>query len=363
MGWPRTKNTLCPYLSIFPPGISVWRGRTFRLNPTGKKPDGKGRGLAEHKADRQQVVSIFGRQLQLQFIFEGRQMPDDRQQKVDPNNPWAESYKSFMNIWQSSTDAWQQVLSASTGGMKSQNRQGLFGDWKVQWTDMFNLEAMKNYEDAGTFTELATSAASLFSEGYSQFSEWVKSVANTDETGEQSSFIKMQQGIHQKWMEFQEKEIQPLLRVPQIGLTRIYQEKMNQLVERQNRYQAAVADFQYLICRPMESSMREMREKLEEDNDENPAEAFQQYYSKWIKTLERHYMDLFTSSEWRTSLCRVVEEAANFRVSKNEIITDFMQFVPIPTNRDMDDVYKELYTLKKMVKDLEKKNKQQEWNQ
>jgi hypothetical protein len=71
-------------------------------------------------------------------------------------------------------------------------------------------------------------------------------------------------------------------------------------------------------------------------------------------------MDLFTSSEWRQSLCRVVEEAASFKMSKNEIMMDFMQSLPIPTNRDMDEVYKELYTLKKMVKDLLKKNKQQE---
>jgi hypothetical protein len=71
-------------------------------------------------------------------------------------------------------------------------------------------------------------------------------------------------------------------------------------------------------------------------------------------------MDLFTSSEWRTSLCRLVEEAANFRVSRNEIMIDFMQFLPIPTNKDMDEVYKELYTLKKMVKQLLKNNKTQE---
>jgi class III poly(R)-hydroxyalkanoic acid synthase PhaE subunit len=289
-------------------------------------------------------------------------MADDRQYMADFMNLWAGDTKSFMNVWQSSADAWQQVLSASEGGMETQNGQDMFGDWKAWWQDMFSHGAMQKYSDTDAFAEFAASAARTFTEGYSQFTEWMKSAAGNDGADDQHSFIKMQQGIHQKWMEFQEKEIQPLLRIPPIGLTRIYQEKMNQLVEGHNHYHAAVADFQLLLCRPMESSMREMREKLEENNNGNPAEDFQQYYSTWIKTLERHYMDLFNSSEWRTSLGRVVEEAASFRVSKNEIIIDFMQFLPIPTNRDMDDVYKELYTLKKTVKQLVKKNKQQESN-
>lgn len=289
-------------------------------------------------------------------------MENDRQHKVDLNDLWAESTRSFMNLWQSSTAVWQEFLAASMGNRETQNRENPFVDWNAQWTNMFNQEAMQNFRDAGTFADLAASAVSSFSEGYSQFHEWMKSVGGKDEPCKEHSFIKTQQDLFQTWMEFHEKEIQPLLRVPQVGLTRFYQEKMNQLVERHNLYQAAVADFQYLLCRPMESSLCEMREKLDKGQNGNPSGDFKEYYTLWIKTLERHFMDLFTSSEWRKTLSRVVEEAANFRLSKNEIMMDFMQVLPIPTNRDMDEVYKELYTLKKMVKDLLKKNKQQESN-
>lgn len=287
-------------------------------------------------------------------------MENNREHKVDLNDLWAESTKSFMNLWQSSTATWQEILGATMGDQETQNRENPFGDWSALWPKMFNQEAMQNFKDAGTFADLAASAASSFTEGYSQFHEWMNSAACNDQTCKEHSFLKNQQDLFQTWMEFHEKEIQPLLRIPQVGLTRFYQERMNQLVDRHNMYQAAVADFQYLLCRPMESSLCEMKEKLEKGEDGNPAGDFNQYYSTWIKTLERHYMDLFTSSEWRQSLCRVVEEAASFKMSKNDIMMDFMQSLPIPTNRDMDEVYKELYTLKKMVKDLLKKNKQQE---
>ena len=69
-------------------------------------------------------------------------------------------------------------------------------------------------------------------------------------------------------------------------------------------------------------------------------------------------MELFRSPEWHQSLNRLIDEAANFRISRNEILMDFLQFLPIPTNKDMDDVYKELYHLKKTVKEMAKKMKE-----
>jgi uncharacterized protein YukE len=81
------------------------------------------------------------------------------------------------------------------------------------------------------------------------------------------------------------------------------------------------------------------------------------YYTKWIKTLEGQYMELFRSPEWHQSLNRLIDGAASFRASRNEILTDFIQFLPIPTNKDMDDVYKELYHLKKTIKQMAKKLK------
>jgi archaellum component FlaC len=45
-------------------------------------------------------------------------------------------------------------------------------------------------------------------------------------------------------------------------------------------------------------------------------------------------------------------------VAKQEFLRDGLQQLPIPTNKDMDDLYKELYLLKKRIKALEKKVEQ-----
>jgi polyhydroxyalkanoate synthesis regulator phasin len=43
-----------------------------------------------------------------------------------------------------------------------------------------------------------------------------------------------------------------------------------------------------------------------------------------------------------------------FSVAKNQFLQDLLQSLPVPTHKEMDDLYKELYALKKKVKSLEK---------
>ena len=159
-------------------------------------------------------------------------MEKDDQNKVDFNELWAESAKSFMNLWQSTAASYQEILTASLGELRPQGSANFFGDLTAQFSNILNQDATQSFSDAGTFADIAASAVRSFSEGYSQFQEWMTSAASSDGACKDHSFVKAQQDIFQKWMEFHEKEIQPLLRMPQVGLTRIYQEKLNQLVER-----------------------------------------------------------------------------------------------------------------------------------
>ena len=45
---------------------------------------------------------------------------------------------------------------------------------------------------------------------------------------------------------------------------------------------------------------------------------------------------------------------------RDEMMYDILKNVPIPTNRDMDDLYKEFYELKKKVRELSRKLEERE---
>lgn len=289
-------------------------------------------------------------------------MSENRQPWSDPFSAWADWTRSATDFWQTSAKAWQGAMAACAEAARvSESRDTAAAAWRDLLSGAFSPEALHSLGSSPSFSEIAVEAARSLIDGFMRFQERMKTPDKEEGQGADPGPVN-QQDIFRLWMEFHEKEIQPLLNIPQVGLTRFHQEKMNQLLGKFNLYQAAVGEFQYLLCRPMETSLKEMRDKLDEGRDGDMSGDLKQYYALWIKTLEGHYMQLFMSPEWNKALSRLVDEAATFRVSRNDIMADFMQFLPVPTHKEMDEVYKELYTLKKMVKKLLKESAQQEPN-
>jgi class III poly(R)-hydroxyalkanoic acid synthase PhaE subunit len=157
-------------------------------------------------------------------------------------------------------------------------------------------------------------------------------------------------------MQMYEKEFRPFFAMPQLGLTRFYQERMAQAMDQFNLYQVAMGDFYNLLYRPMEKSNRVLQEKLASLAEEGKGpENFQEYYRLWLKTLEGHYMTLFKSSEFIQTLAETMKATENFMEARQAVLQDLLKFLPVPTHRDMEDLYQELYLLKKKVKELETK--------
>jgi len=147
-------------------------------------------------------------------------------------------------------------------------------------------------------------------------------------------FEKFQHEAVKAWTAIHEKGIQPLLKIPQVGLTRVHQEKINRLADKFNAYQAAVWEFQMLLSVPMEKSFADMKEQLGRPGEKGePAEDPKIYYSTWIKALENHYMSLFRSQEYRLALSRLLNETAALRMTGNDVLMEFLEFFPIPTNK------------------------------
>ena len=79
------------------------------------------------------------------------------------------------------------------------------------------------------------------------------------------------------------------------------------------------------------------------------------YYQIWIKILEDHYMTLFQSPEYIRTLNKTLDSMSEFSKAKKEILQDFLNMLPVPNHKEMDELYKEIHFLKKRIKELEKK--------
>jgi len=161
------------------------------------------------------------------------------------------------------------------------------------------------------------------------------------------------------WFKTCEKEFKPILNIPPLGLTRYSQERFNQAVEKYGTYQAALTDFLQDLMGPMEKAFQAVQEDIKGMDEKNRAaiKDSKAFYQLWIKKLEQNYMALLRSPEYIERMSRTFKALQEFRVKKQRLFMDLLQDWPVPTNAEMDELYKDLYLLKKRVRDLEKKVK------
>ncbi len=164
-------------------------------------------------------------------------------------------------------------------------------------------------------------------------------------------FSEDDQNIAELFSKIYETEVKKFLEVPQLGLNRFKQERVNRFVDRFNLYQKALARFLHISFVPMEKAACELQKKMEEMFESGETiEDFKDFHALWIRILEKQYMAQLESSEYTEGLNRMLDATVQYRSAKDEVMYDFLENFPIPTNRDMDELYKEIYTLKKKVK-------------
>jgi class III poly(R)-hydroxyalkanoic acid synthase PhaE subunit len=218
------------------------------------------------------------------------------------------------------------------------------------------------YRGLGVLPEIIMKMTQTGWERYFRLNEqWLEKAGKIGQKTEAYKFENIDGNLFDVWTEIYEEEFKRFLNIPQLGLTRFYQERMGRFVDKTNLFQAAMAKFMYLLYLPMEKSFRVMQQKIDEASKEGKVpESSQDVYRIWLKILEGHYMTLFKSPEYTEVLANTLDAVEEFVVARSEFFQDILQVLPVPTHKDMDDIYKELYELKKKVKRLEKKDVREE---
>ena len=189
---------------------------------------------------------------------------------------------------------------------------------------------------------------------------WTERLKKLGAPAEAYSFKDLDREFLNRWTDIYKKEFQRFFAVPQLGLTKFYQEKFNQAVDKYNLFQAAMAEFLHLLSVPIDKSLSVLQEKLAEMTQAGKLpEDFKHYYQMWIKILEGHYMTLFQSEPYTETLAKTLDALNQFMVARNEVLGDALKLLPVSTYRDMDEINREIYQLKKRIRTLEKKLQEQ----
>jgi len=274
---------------------------------------------------------------------------------------WDKLMQDIFSTWSEPLNGWQNFWPQDTGqgqGRVSESFNTSMKMWQTMMGDMTTSGAAENAQKLMALTpELALGFAQTCLQGFmnvqEQAGEWmIKRGATLSSTDMQD----LDRELIKNLQETYEKEFSRYLKLPQIGLGRLYQERTLQAVDKVNLLQLAMADFLHMLYMPIEKSLNSLQQEMAKMAEAGPLDdKTKTYYNLWIKLLEGHYMELFKQPEYADAMSKALIALNEFVDARQAVINDSLQQLNIPNNRDMDELSKEIYLLKKRMRALEKK--------
>jgi len=297
-------------------------------------------------------------------------MNDNKKNRIGPETFFSDWMKISMKFWESTASMWPAFNTDS--GIKPDSKkdekasriqkswESTQKTWKAWSQIIAEPETMETlFKEFGGLPEIFLKIAQI---GLNSFvhlqQQWLNKAGKVQESTKPYTFENIDEDAVNVWTNLYETELRKIFNIPQLGLTRFYQEKMIRSVDKFNMFQSNLTEFLRLLSLPMEKSFQVMQENLTELADKgNLPEDSKAYYQMWIKILEGHYMTLLQSFEYTQLLHKTLHSMSEFSEAKKELLQDTLLYMlPVPTQKEMDELYKEIYLLKKRIKELEKRS-------
>lgn len=282
-------------------------------------------------------------------------------------------FATEINTWmQSMGDLWSEMLTRSDAEKSTPNSHqtenqtahktrdtitAALKNWQTFLLTLSTPESMMAFlKSSGAMPEMM---AQLSHNSMDSMMEWhqrlLQRFSRLGESVKAYQFQDIDDNLNRLWTDVYEKECRQFFQLPQLGLMREYQERVNQAVDKYHSFQSKLSDFLNLLSMPFSRTAQVMQEKLGEmmEKGECPDDT-RIYYNMWIKVLEGHFMTLFQTPEYVETQALTLNALADFSTARDAVIEDVLQLLPVARQTDLDDMARELYELKKRVKKLEK---------
>jgi poly[(R)-3-hydroxyalkanoate] polymerase subunit PhaE len=285
----------------------------------------------------------------------------DKNTTEEPQKTAFPDWSTMMNeFWGPLFNQWSGLLKTA-GTQESMKFKGRVGEsfqastrmWQAMLDAMSEPKALEQFQKATQMTPdialgFAQTCMRSFTDLQTQVGEWIQKRAaclSAEDIQElDKAFIK-------KWTEAYEEEFSRYLKIPQIGLGRFYQERVLQATDKMNAFQITLSEFLNMLGQPIERSLKSLQEKIAELTEAGPLdEKAKTYYNLWIKLLEGHFMELFKQPEYSQALVKTLFALNQFVESRQAVVNDVLKQFNVPTHQDLDELYKEIYLLKRRLR-------------
>jgi class III poly(R)-hydroxyalkanoic acid synthase PhaE subunit len=160
------------------------------------------------------------------------------------------------------------------------------------------------------------------------------------------------------WLKAYEATYGKIIDMPSMGPSRENAERMGKHLDiTVNLYSAwmeSIASFQTVF---MEATRR-TREKVESRmaEEDKPVITSKEYYELWMETYSEAFKEFMKSKFFSSDLSKLTSNSMDYEKSSRELVEQsLLKPLNLPTRREIDDINKEVYLLKKQMKSLSKR--------
>jgi polyhydroxyalkanoate synthase subunit PhaE len=148
-----------------------------------------------------------------------------------------------------------------------------------------------------------------------------------------------------------EETIGKALLAPSVGYFKEFNERLNNMMYAYVQFNTSKAAFYSLFYATGVKAAERVYDKFTEFvGKEMTPETFREFYRIWWTVNEEVYQELFRSEEFSKLSRDVNSRGLLFRKWIDDVFEQILKFTSLPSKKDMDEIYRSLYDLKKEVR-------------
>ncbi len=170
----------------------------------------------------------------------------------------------------------------------------------------------------------------------------------------EKSSVELTHEFFDQWLKTYESTYGRLIEMPAMGPMRERSEKMvrsfSVSINLYTAWMESLVNFQNVFM----EAMRRMREKMttEMEGEVRP-ERYKDFYQLWIETYSETFKEFLKSGHFSSDMGRLTSYFVDFQKSNRDLVEEnVLKPVNLPTRTEIDEMNRELYTLKKTTKNL-----------
>ncbi|MCE8424661.1 MAG: hypothetical protein J5U17_02660 [Candidatus Methanoperedens sp.] len=170
----------------------------------------------------------------------------------------------------------------------------------------------------------------------------------------EKSNLESTQEFYDQWLNTYKATIGKLVEMPAVGPAREKSEKMMKGFSTFANLYAAGMDTSSNLQAVFMEAMRKVQEKNATDmQGEISPEKYKDFYNTWIQTYSETFKEFSKSDHFVADLGKLNSYLMDFQRYNREMLEEnYLKPMNLPTKTEIDEINKELYSLKKTVKEL-----------